>query len=66
MIQFHLRLNEFTELTHSDCVKEQWPDFPVKTTAIAGILHIPLSRGGKDFITFMRKEQVKVHSSCYF
>jgi light-regulated signal transduction histidine kinase (bacteriophytochrome) len=26
--------------------------------AIAGMLHVPLSRGGKDFICFMRREEL--------
>ena len=55
----YLRMKQFLDLTHTDCISEQWPDFPIQSSAIAGILHIPLSRGGKDFITFIRKEQLK-------
>lgn len=55
----YLRLKHFTEITHSDCIEERWPDFPIHSSAIAGILLIPLSRGGKDFIAFIRKEQLK-------
>lgn len=55
----YLRQKHFVQITHTDCIDEHWSDFPVKSSAIAGILLIPLSRGGKDFIAFIRKEQLK-------
>ena len=32
---------------------------PHNLDAIAGLLYVPLSRGGKDFITFLRKGQLR-------
>ena len=56
----YLRVKHFQEIVFTDCVDEEWPDFPRNFKTIAGILYIPLSRGGKDFIAFLRKEQLKV------
>ena len=59
LIEF-LRVKHFQEITFTDCVDEDWSDFPRNFKSVAGILLIPLSRGGKDFIAFLRKEQLKV------
>ena len=55
-----LRLKQLKEVSSTDCISNSFPDFPYQTSNIAGILCIPLSKSGDDFICFIRKEQKKV------
>ncbi|KAI3535942.1 hsp90-like protein [Colletotrichum filicis] len=57
----YLRLRELTSVVTSQDIKEDFPDlrYPLGFTVIAGLLYVPLSVGGNDFIVFFRKGQVK-------
>lgn len=45
----------------SQAVTTDFPDLvlPTGLEAIAGLLYVPLSRGGKDFIALLRKGQLR-------
>ncbi|GJC81262.1 cyanobacterial phytochrome B [Colletotrichum liriopes] len=57
----YLRLRELTSVVTSQDIREDFPDlrYPLGFTVIAGLLYVPLSVGGNDFIVFFRKGQVK-------
>ncbi|KAL2879182.1 hypothetical protein SGCOL_005607 [Colletotrichum sp. CLE4] len=57
----YLRLRELTSVVTSQDIKEDFPDlrYPLGFTVIAGLLYVPLSVGGNDFIVFFRRGQVK-------
>lgn len=58
----YLRIKSFTSvLTSQDLVKE-FPDLKYKPgfQVVAGLLLVPLSSEGADFIVFFRKPQIKV------
>ncbi|KAF6823305.1 sensor histidine kinase response [Colletotrichum musicola] len=57
----YLRLRELTSVVTSQDIREDFPDlrYPLGFTVIAGLLYVPLSIGGNDFIVFFRKGQVK-------
>ena len=48
----YLRLRKLTTITTSTDIREDFPDlrYPPGFTVIAGLLHVPLSAGGRDFI----------------
>ncbi|KAF4915630.1 Cyanobacterial phytochrome B [Colletotrichum viniferum] len=57
----YLRLRQLTSVVTSQDIREDFPDlrYPLGFTVIAGLLYVPLSVGGNDFIVFFRKGQVK-------
>lgn len=57
----YLRMRKLTSVMASQDVREDFPDlrYPPGFQIIAGILYVPLSVGGSDFIVFFRKGQVK-------
>lgn len=48
----YLRLRKITSITTSTDIREDFPDlrYPPGFTVIAGLLHVPLSASGRDFI----------------
>ncbi|KAF8864840.1 putative cyanobacterial phytochrome B [Acephala macrosclerotiorum] len=57
----YLRLRTITSVITSQDVREDFPDlrYPPGFDVIAGLLLVPLSVGGSDFIVFFRRGQVK-------
>ncbi|TVY35366.1 Cyanobacterial phytochrome B [Lachnellula subtilissima] len=57
----YLRLRRITSVTTSQDIRQDFPDlqYPPGFEVIAGLLLVPLSVGGSDFIVFLRKGQVK-------
>ncbi|KAK3181993.1 hypothetical protein K4F52_006732 [Lecanicillium sp. MT-2017a] len=57
----YLRMRRLTSVTASQDVKLDFPDlqYPPGFQVIAGLLYVPLSVGGQDFIVFFRKGQAK-------
>jgi light-regulated signal transduction histidine kinase (bacteriophytochrome) len=57
----YLRLRKITSVITSQDVKEDFPDLRYQPgfDIIAGLLLVPLSVGGTDFIVFFRKGQIK-------
>ncbi|CAG8971339.1 hypothetical protein HYALB_00005957 [Hymenoscyphus albidus] len=61
MLQY-LRMRKITSVITSQDIKSDFPDlqYPPGFEVIAGLLLVPLSVGGSDFIVFLRKAQTKV------
>jgi len=57
----YLRMRKLTCVTATQDLKEEFPDlrYPPGFHHIAGLLVVPLSSGGEDFITFFRKGQLR-------
>lgn len=57
----YLRLRKITTVTHSTDIRLDFPDlvYAPGFTMIAGILLVPLSVSGSDFIVFIRNEQTR-------
>ncbi|KAI0830016.1 hsp90-like protein [Hypoxylon sp. FL0890] len=57
----YLRLRSFTSVLTSQDIHEDFPDlcYPPGFSVIAGLLYVPLSTGGNDFIVFFRKGQIR-------
>lgn len=57
----YLRVRKFTSVVTTQDVREDLPDlrYPPGFSVIAGLLYVPLSVGGQDFIVFYRRGQVK-------
>ncbi|KAI0011451.1 hsp90-like protein [Xylariaceae sp. FL0662B] len=57
----YLRLRSFTSVLTTQDLREDFPDlrYPPGFEVIAGLLYVPLSVGGNDFIVFFRKGQVR-------
>ncbi|KAI9787441.1 MAG: Light-sensor Protein kinase [Peltula sp. TS41687] len=57
----YLRLRQITSVLASQDVREDFPDlrYPPGFRVIAGLLLVPLTAGGEDFIVFFRKSQLK-------
>ncbi|KAK3381636.1 hypothetical protein B0H63DRAFT_524336 [Podospora didyma] len=57
----YLRLRKFTSVVMTQDINIDFPDlrYPPGFSVIAGLLYVPLSVGGNDFIVFFRKGQVK-------
>ncbi|KZS90438.1 hypothetical protein SISNIDRAFT_415403 [Sistotremastrum niveocremeum HHB9708] len=57
----YLRLKQFNLIQVSQAVTKDFPDLSLPTglEIIAGLLYVPLSSGGKDFIAFLRKGQLR-------
>ncbi|KZT12155.1 uncharacterized protein LAESUDRAFT_720129 [Laetiporus sulphureus 93-53] len=55
----YLRLKQFDTIQVSQAVTQDYPDLQLSTglEVIAGLLYVPLSAGGRDFIAFLRKGQ---------
>ncbi|KAJ3753797.1 hypothetical protein EV360DRAFT_96883 [Lentinula raphanica] len=55
----YLRLKQFNTMQVSQAVTKDFPDLNLSTglEVIAGLLYVPLSSGGKDFIALLRKGQ---------
>ena len=55
----YLRLRRITSVTHTTDIRVDFPDLRYKPgfSVIAGLLLVPLSVGGQDFIVFFRKGQ---------
>ncbi|TFK40714.1 hypothetical protein BDQ12DRAFT_697388 [Crucibulum laeve] len=55
----YLRLKQFDTIQASQAVINDFPDLQLTTgfEVIAGLLYVPLSSGGKDFIAFLRRGQ---------
>ncbi|TFY65059.1 hypothetical protein EVJ58_g2200, partial [Rhodofomes roseus] len=55
----YLRLKQFDTIQVSQAVTQDYPDLHLNTglEVIAGLLYVPLSTGGRDFIAFLRKGQ---------
>lgn len=66
IIAEYLRLKRYSTIQVSQAVNSDFPDLQPSTgiglEVISGLLYVPLSNGGKDFIAFLRKgEKYKVH-----
>lgn len=57
----YLRVRKFTSVMTTQDVKSDFPDlrYPPGFHFVAGLLYVPLSVGGHDFIVFFRKGQVR-------
>ncbi|KAK0641059.1 hypothetical protein B0T16DRAFT_335409 [Cercophora newfieldiana] len=57
----YLRLRRFTSVVMTQDVKSEFPDlrYPPGFAVVAGLLYVPLSIGGNDFIVFFRKGQAR-------
>ncbi|KAI9702887.1 MAG: Light-sensor Protein kinase [Candelina mexicana] len=57
----YLRLRQINSVTTSNDIKVDFPDlrYPPGFSVIAGLLLVPLSEGGQDFICFFRQGQTK-------
>ncbi|RYO74304.1 hypothetical protein DL766_002198 [Monosporascus sp. MC13-8B] len=57
----YLCMRSFTSLLNTQNIQEYFPDlrYPPGFKGIAGLLYVPLSVGGDDFIVFFRKGQAK-------
>ncbi|KAH7021041.1 uncharacterized protein B0I36DRAFT_252535 [Microdochium trichocladiopsis] len=57
----YLRMRTFTSVLTSQDIKEDFPDLRYLPgfSVIAGLLYVPLSVGGNDFIVFFRRGQVR-------
>ncbi|KAF3026485.1 hypothetical protein E8E14_013114 [Neopestalotiopsis sp. 37M] len=57
----YLRVKKFTSVVTTQDIGADFPDlrYPPGFSVIAGMLYVPLSVGGQDFIVFFRKGQVK-------
>ncbi|CAE6456618.1 unnamed protein product [Rhizoctonia solani] len=61
LVAEYLRLKQFNLMQVSQSVKADFPDLKLPTglDVVAGLLYVPLSPGGKDFIALMRKGQLR-------
>ncbi|CAM1501851.1 Fc.00g038350.m01.CDS01 [Cosmosporella sp. VM-42] len=57
----YLRMRKLTSVIASQDIKEDFPDlrYPPGFQVVAGLLYVPLSVGGSDFIVFFRRGQIK-------
>ncbi|KAK2591677.1 hypothetical protein QQS21_010637 [Conoideocrella luteorostrata] len=57
----YLRMRKLTSVLASQDVREDFPDlrYPPGFQLIAGLMYVPLSVGGNDFIVFFRRGQAK-------
>jgi light-regulated signal transduction histidine kinase (bacteriophytochrome) len=62
LVAEYLRLKRFGTIQVSQAVTKDFPDMRLETglEVIAGLLYVPLSRGGTDFIALLRKGQPRV------
>ncbi|KAH8824835.1 hypothetical protein DL96DRAFT_1467371 [Flagelloscypha sp. PMI_526] len=58
IIAEYLRMKQFATIQVSQAVTQDFPDLDLPNLeVIAGLLYVPLSYGGRDFIAFLRKGQ---------
>ncbi|KAI0930755.1 hypothetical protein AcV7_004852 [Taiwanofungus camphoratus] len=59
LVAEYLRLKQFDTIQVSQAVTHDYPDLRLNAglEIIAGLLYVPLSAGGRDFIAFLRKGQ---------
>ncbi|PKK44545.1 hypothetical protein CI102_14375 [Trichoderma harzianum] len=57
----YLRMRKLTSVVASQDIREDFPDlqYLLGFQVIAGLLYVPLSHGGYDFIAFFRRGQIK-------
>lgn len=56
----YLRMKQFTLIQASQSIARDFPDLMVPSLdVLSGLLYVPLSPGGRDFICFFRKGQMK-------
>ncbi|KAI8628418.1 hsp90-like protein [Xylariaceae sp. FL1651] len=57
----YLRLRSFTSVLTTQDIRQDFPDlrYPPGFCVIAGLLYVPLSVGGHDFIVFFRRGQIR-------
>lgn len=56
----YLRMKQFTLIQASQSITRDFPDLMVPSLDIlSGLLYVPLSPGGRDFVCFFRKGQMK-------
>ncbi|KAK8034681.1 Cyanobacterial phytochrome B [Apiospora rasikravindrae] len=57
----YLRVRKYTSVVTTQDVKDDLPDlrYPPGFSVIAGMLYVPLSVGGRDFIVFFRRGQIR-------
>ncbi|CAJ2504703.1 Uu.00g120970.m01.CDS01 [Anthostomella pinea] len=57
----YLRLRSYTSVLTTQDLRQDFPDlrYPPGFAVIAGLLYVPLSVGGNDFIVFFRKGQIR-------
>ncbi|KAI1656341.1 hsp90-like protein [Daldinia decipiens] len=57
----YLRLRKFTSVLTTQDIREDFPElhYPPGFSVIAGLLYVPLSMGGNDFIVFFRRGQAR-------
>ncbi|TFK70397.1 hypothetical protein BDN72DRAFT_766552 [Pluteus cervinus] len=57
----YLRVKKFGAVQVSQAVTEDFPDLQLSSglDVLAGLLYVPLSSGGKDFIAFLRRGQAR-------
>ena len=57
----YLRLKQCPHMLASKCLSEDYPDLklPLGPDIVAGMLYVPLSREGTDFIVFLRQGQLQ-------
>ncbi|KAJ7578685.1 hypothetical protein C8J56DRAFT_968782 [Mycena floridula] len=55
----YLRVKQFDTIQASQAITQDYPDLNISTglEVISGVLYVPLSSGGQDFIAFLRKGQ---------
>ncbi|WEW55793.1 hypothetical protein PRK78_001226 [Emydomyces testavorans] len=56
----YLRMRQFTFVAASNCITKEFPDlrYPPGFKHVAGLLYVPLSAGGSDFIVYFRRAKV--------
>ncbi|KAG9043589.1 Light-sensor Protein kinase [Tulasnella sp. UAMH 9824] len=60
IIAQYLRMKQFTLIQASQSITRDFPDLLVPSLdVLSGLLYVPLSPGGRDFICFFRKGQMK-------
>ncbi|KZW02251.1 hypothetical protein EXIGLDRAFT_760088 [Exidia glandulosa HHB12029] len=57
----YLRLKQFPHMQVTKCLRDDFPDLrlPSGPEVVSGMLYVPLSRNGKDFIAFLRQGQLR-------
>ncbi|KAG8905480.1 Light-sensor Protein kinase [Tulasnella sp. 403] len=57
----YLRMKQYTMLQASQSIQKDFPDLilPSGMDSLSGLLYVPLSTAGRDFVVFLRKGQLK-------
>ena len=61
IIAEYLRSKQFPHMLASKCLSDDYPDLklPLRPEVVAGMLYVPLSSNGTDFIVFLRQSQLR-------